>query len=104
MAAIYLQHPVHGYKVCSTDVEAKHDREHGWTDWDPNSLKKEEGSVPSFLQVESDLDPDFPGREALIEGGLPMWANLLGKTKEELVTIKGIGDATATKILAILNG
>lgn len=35
MAVIYLRHPAHGEKVASSEMEAAHDREHGWEDFDP---------------------------------------------------------------------
>lgn len=41
MGVIYLQHPDHGIKVATTVEEAKHDREHGWLDWDPKAFKVE---------------------------------------------------------------
>lgn len=98
MAVIYLKHPVHGAKVASTDMEANEDRKNGWEDFDPTVP-----AVPAFLQVESDLAADFPGRQALIDGGLPMWKDLVGKSAEDLQAVKGIGPATAKQILDLLN-
>jgi hypothetical protein len=63
--------------------------------------------VPSFLapvtEVVSDLPADFPGRESLIAGGLPMWGDLIDKTAEELIALKGIGPATAALILKAMD-
>lgn len=61
-------------------------------------------TAPAGLPGTSELAADFPGREALTEAGLLTWASLVGKSKEELMSIKGIGDATATEILSILEG
>jgi len=30
MAVIYLKHPIHGHKVACSDIEADHDENHGW--------------------------------------------------------------------------
>lgn len=61
-------------------------------------------TFPPGLPAASELAADFPGRESLTEAGLLTWASLVGKSKEELMSIKGIGDATATEILSILEG
>lgn len=95
MAVIYLKHPTHGAKVASTDIEAQHDRENGWVDFDPTVPE-----VPAFLKPdggESDLPADFPGRTALVEAGLK-WTDLVDKTEAEFLAIKGIGPATAKQI------
>lgn len=107
MGVIYLEHPRHGQKACSTEQEAKHDREHGWTDFTPAEPPPPVADLPSFLGGPvggSDLKADFPGREALVEAGYTTWASLVGKSSEELQTIKGIGKSTADKILGILEG
>lgn len=36
MAVIYLRHPKHGAKVACSDMEAAHDEQHGWRQYDPN--------------------------------------------------------------------
>lgn len=114
MAVIYLRHPVHGEKVASSQMEAEHDREHGWEDFDPSVKEAPEQAppppaepvVPPFLKpeepVESDLPEDFPGRADLIAGGLATWESVVGKTKEELVAVKGIGPKTADAILEVM--
>lgn len=131
MAAIYLTHPKHGVKVATSEHEANHDKANGWSECsDPRSLvEKQEAApaapvtpslvpsglppglatgvvttAPAGLPGTSELAADFPGREALTEAGLLTWASLVGKSKEELMSVKGIGDATATKILGILEG
>lgn len=48
----------------------------------------------------SDIPADFPGREALIAGGVVLLENVGNLDKEHLMTIKGIGEPTAEKILA----
>ena len=70
--------------------------------------------VPDFLApvadpveepvVESDLPEDFPGRAALIAAGYTTWESLVDKTYDDLIAINGIGDVTANKILALING
>lgn len=108
MAEIYLQHPRHGQKAACTEAEAKHDRENGWTDFEPTPTPKPQeatATLPDFLGggVVSDLQPDFPGRAPLIEAGLNTWASLQGKTKADLVALPGIGDKTADAIIKALD-
>lgn len=109
MAEIYLEHPRHGQKVACTEAEAKHDRECGWTDFEPQPTPKPKEApapIPTFLgggAPPSDLAVDFPGRLPLIEAGYTTWASLKGKTIEELQTIKGIGAPTAEKILKAMD-
>lgn len=102
MAVIYLTHPTHGDKVASSEMEAKHDREHGWMDYDPKDRVQSE--LPAFLGGgPSDLPENFPGRLPLIEGGLMTWASLQGKTLEDFKAIRGIGQATAESIVKALD-
>ena len=73
MPVIYLQHPVHGTKVASLDIEADYDEQHGWTRYNldtPSTVeevapdapvarrgrrkKSEETLVPDFLAPQSD--------------------------------------------------
>lgn len=105
MAVIYLTHPTHGDKVASSEMEAKHDREQGWTDYDPKDrVQAAQPELPSFLGGgPSDLPEAFPGRLPLIEGGLTTWASLQGKTVEDFKAIKGIGQATADAIVKALD-
>jgi hypothetical protein len=35
MGVYYLQHPVHGIHVATTDVEAANCKANGWSDWSP---------------------------------------------------------------------
>ena len=102
MAVIYLKHPVHGTKVACSEIEADYDRGNGWVDFDPAPP-----SVPAFLatkpEVESDLPEDFPGRQALIDGGLATWESVVGKTRDELIAVKGIGPKLADAILDVMN-
>jgi len=35
MTAIYLQHPVHGFKVATMEAEAIYDEEYGWMRYNP---------------------------------------------------------------------
>lgn len=107
MAVIYLKHPVHGQKVACSDIEANYDRGNGWVDFDPTVQEAAPAAsvpvVPSFLApIESDLPEDFPGRQALIEGGLATWASVVGKTRDELIAVKGVGPKLADKILDVM--
>ena len=120
MAVIYLRHPVHGEKVASSQMEAEHDREHGWVDFDPTVKEApaaappapvvlEQPIVPDFLAPEpkveepvSDLPEDFPGRDDLIKGGFPTWESVVGLTRDELIAVKGIGPKTADAILEVM--
>lgn len=116
MAVIYLRHPLHGTKVACGDLEAANDRANGWEDFDPTAAVEvaSEPALPSFLggaqpdilvatlDTESDLPEDFPARDLLIEGGLSTWESLVGKTREELIALKGIGPKTADAIIEVM--
>jgi hypothetical protein len=44
---IYLQHPLHGRKVATSDLEAKADYANGWEHYDPSGVNvAEEPSAP----------------------------------------------------------
>ena len=101
MAAIYLRHTIHGQKVACSDLEVQHDVANGWEEFDPHPPK---APVPSFLAgTVPNLPADFPGRDALVEGGLLTWDSVVGKTAEELQSIRGIGSATAKRILEVMD-
>ena len=38
MAAIYLQHPIHGTKVATMELEAQYDEKSGWVRYTPGTL------------------------------------------------------------------
>lgn len=100
MAVIYLKHPVHGSKVACSQAEAEYDVENGWVVYDPAPP-----AVPAFLvkpEVKSDLPEDFPGRQALIDGGLATWESVVGKTRDELIAVKGVGPKIADAILKVM--
>lgn len=98
MAVIYLKHPKHGSKVACSEVEAAHDRENGWVDYDPAAPV-----VPAFLApVGSDLPEDFPGREHLVAAGFSTWASVVELDREGLIAVKGIGPKTADEILKVM--
>lgn len=99
MAVIYLKHPLHGGKVASTDIEAAHDRENGWEDFDP--YEDVSAALPAFLAppTGTPLPSDFPGRDALVKADFSTVESLAGKTYEQLQEIAGIGPALARKIL-----
>lgn len=37
MPIIYLEHPVHGTKIASLDMEAEADEQNGWTRYNPDT-------------------------------------------------------------------
>jgi len=37
MPSIYLQHPVHGNKIATMDMEADFDEQNGWTRYNPDT-------------------------------------------------------------------
>lgn len=112
MGVFYLEHPIHGQMVCG-DLDAGVARSSGWVDFDPVARAAEAALapvvpvvpvVPSFLvPTESDIPETFPARQLLIDGGVTKWADLVTKTEDELVALKGIGKATAREILEKLN-
>lgn len=49
MAVIYLKHPTHGAKVATSEQEAQHDEQFGWTRFDPDDTD----DTPSGNQLET---------------------------------------------------
>jgi hypothetical protein len=49
MPAIYLQHPVHGFKVASLDIEADYDEQHGWERYNPDTPSTVEEVAPEVV-------------------------------------------------------
>lgn len=48
MGVIYLTHPRHGVKVATTELEAKQDKENGWSECsDPRDLLEKQEPVPA---------------------------------------------------------
>jgi hypothetical protein len=102
MASIYLRHATYGEMVASSEAEAVESRKYGWVDFDPTPTP--EAATPSFLGGgESDIPASFPGREALIAGGVTTWVALVGKPYAELITIQGITSPVALEILKALD-
>jgi hypothetical protein len=49
---IYLEHPVHGAKVATMDLEAEMDERNGWTRYNPDTLSEIEETAPvNVLEV-----------------------------------------------------
>ena len=46
MPAIYLQHPVHGFKVASIEMEAEYDEQNGWVRYNPDTPSTDEEVAP----------------------------------------------------------
>ena len=38
MSIIYLKHPVHGQKVATMELEARHDESRGWVRYNPSEI------------------------------------------------------------------
>jgi len=50
MSVIYLQHPVHGSKVATLDLEAAYDEQHGWARYNPNDQNEPQIDVAPTLR------------------------------------------------------
>ena len=46
MPIIYLQHPKHGTKVASMDLEADFDEQNGWERYNPDTPSAPEAAAP----------------------------------------------------------
>lgn len=85
------------YRTGTTEMEESHAEELGLLDGDSpaqGGQAKDTGGG-----TESDIPDDFPGAKALRAAGWDM-GDVIDATKEDLVALKGIGDATADEILA----
>ena len=51
MAAIYLEHPIHGAKVATMDIEAEVDEKNGWTRYNPDTSSESEAAPVNVLEV-----------------------------------------------------
>lgn len=57
MADIYLEHPIHGQKVCHSESEAAYDRGHGWVEFDPKERVK---PAPVEESPAPEPEPEMP--------------------------------------------
>jgi len=48
---IYLEHPEHGAKVATMDLEAEMDERNGWTRYNPNTPSEIEAAPVNVLEV-----------------------------------------------------
>lgn len=48
---IYLEHPVHGAKVATMDLEAEMDERNGWTRYNPDTPSETEAAPVNVLEV-----------------------------------------------------
>jgi hypothetical protein len=46
---IYLEHPVHGAKVATMDLEAEMDEKNGWTRYNPDTPSDSEDAANSLV-------------------------------------------------------
>lgn len=44
---IYLQHPVHGTKVATMEMEAEFDEQNGWERYNPDTPSEPEAAAPA---------------------------------------------------------
>lgn len=57
MSVIYLQHPIHGAKIATLDIEAEADEINGWTRYNPDTP-----SVEQAAPVEQEVTNQLPRR------------------------------------------
>ena len=67
MPIIYLEHPRHGVKVASMDLEAQQDEENGWSRIAPPGSD----GAPAVNMLAHDPDDDTMTSEAPRRGGRP---------------------------------
>ena len=48
---IYLEHPIHGAKVATMDLEAEMDEKNGWTRYNPDTTSESEAAPVNVLEV-----------------------------------------------------
>jgi hypothetical protein len=48
---IYLEHPIHGAKVATMDLEAEMDEKNGWTRYNLDTLSELEAAPVNVLEV-----------------------------------------------------
>jgi hypothetical protein len=48
---IYLEHPKHGAKVATMDLEAEMDEKNGWTRYNPDTPSETEAAPVNVLEV-----------------------------------------------------
>lgn len=48
---IYLEHPEHGAKVATMDLEAEMDERNGWTRYNPDTHSETEAAPVNVLEV-----------------------------------------------------
>ena len=63
MPVIYLQHPVHGRKVATMELEAVFDETNGWTRYNPEAPTSEPEVAVNALEVKRKYT-----RKAVAEG------------------------------------
>jgi len=51
MAAIYLEHPIHGAKVATMDIEADADEKNGWIRYNSDTSSELEAAPVNVLEV-----------------------------------------------------
>jgi hypothetical protein len=47
MPIIYLQHPVHGFKIANMEMEAEFDEQNGWERYNPDTPSTPEAAAPA---------------------------------------------------------
>ena len=63
---IYLQHPVHGTKVATMDLEAEFDEQNGWERYNPDTPSAPEAAAPV-----NELEPKRRRNRPPVEAAVP---------------------------------
>lgn len=87
------------YRTGTTEMEESHAEELGLLDGDSPAQGGQHADDGGGGGGGSDIPDDFPGAKALRAAGWDM-GDVMEATKEDLVALKGIGDATADEIIA----
>jgi hypothetical protein len=56
MPIIYLQHPVHGFKIATMEMEAESDEQNGWQRYDPDTPLVPEVEAPEVAAPTNELE------------------------------------------------
>lgn len=71
-----------------------------FVDANGNKVKPAKEASTEPPEDPSVIPSEFPGAQVLARNGWTTWAHLEGKGREELIALRGVGDATADEIMA----
>ena len=66
MPIIYLQHPVHGFKIANMEMEAEFDEQNGWERYNPDTP-----SAPEVAAPVNELEPKRRRGRSPVEAAAP---------------------------------